>query len=518
MFGFSTILAVIAIFLIAWAMEGRARRPVLVLPALAALAVAVGVRLFSGAGLWLTASGLLLDLGAGLLVAGSYLKLRDAQPKRFLLPAALSLFLAAITYIPTATQQILGRTGSDTDPAGTPSDARRTAPDRFLLELGPDDHISEVASILHRYGARAERAFPTVTLLDDEDLAQYYLVFSSPERRGALMKALLADRENVDNAELDVFVEAIPAIEVRGGLSERELTRASANDPRLNQQWGLERTRANELHERLRSVTPEGTAVVAIVDTGVDEKHEDIRDSFDQSPGTGDRNGHGTHCAGVAGAATNNAIGIASYNWESRFVKIRSYKALADNGGGSAETVAQAIIDATRDGADVISLSLGSWSPVPPKVEVDAIEYALDNGVIVVAAAGNAAADAKEHSPANIDGVITVSAVDQSNRRASFSNRNAGLKRPIAAPGVGILSLKPGNQYVALNGTSMATPHVAGLLGVMRALNPDLSADEAYELLRQTGEDGPDTSGVGRTVNAAAAVEAVQASVFASAG
>ena len=479
--------------------------------------MAIGTRLFSGAGVLPVVAGLFLDLGAGLVVAGAYLKLRNAEPRRFLLPAALSLFLASIAYIPTVTQQILGRTGSDTAPAGAPSDAHRTASDRFLLELGPDDHISEVASILDRFGARAERAFPTVTLQDDEDLAQYYLVFSEPERRAALMEALRADRENVDNAELDVFVEAIPAIEVRGGLPELELTRAGANDPRLNQQWGLERTNAGELHERLRSFTPERTAVVAIVDTGVDEKHEDIRDSFDKSPGTGDRNGHGTHCAGVAGAATNNAVGIASYNWESRFVKIRSYKALADNGGGSAETVAQAIIDATRDGADVISLSLGSWSPVPPKVEVDAIEYALKNGVIVVAAAGNASSDAKEHSPANIDGVITVSAVDQSNRRASFSNRNTGLKRPIAAPGVGILSLKPGNQYVALNGTSMATPHVAGLLGVMRALNPDLSAGEAYELLRRTGEDGPDAAGVGRTVNAAAAVEAVQASVFASA-
>lgn len=507
MIGFSTLLAVVALCLLAWAMEGRTRRPPLALPALLLLALAVAARLFAGDAIFLTIGGLFLDLGAGLLVAGGYLKLRRAEPKRFLLPAALSLFVAGLAYIPPAASRFRHATPADT--------SQDHVKGRLLLELGPDDDLSEVAAILDRFGAKAERAFPKMTLADDEDLAQYFIVFAENERLGALMKALVADRENVDTAEWDDLVQAVPTVEYTPALSERAWVGRLANDPRFNQQWGLALTNANVLHQRLRSIYPERPAVVAIVDTGVDEGHEDIRDVFDADQGTGDVNGHGTHCAGVAGAATNNGIGIASYNWDSRFVVIRSYKALGDNGGGSAETVAQAIIDAARDGVDVISLSLGSWSPVPPKVEVAAIEFALGKGVIVVAAAGNAGGDAGDHAPSNIEGVISVAAVDQSNHRASFSNRNTGLKRPIAAPGVGILSLKPGDGYVALNGTSMAAPHVAGLIGVMRALDPDLTAEEAYELIRRTGEEGPDAASVGRTIDAAAAVEAVQANHFA---
>lgn len=507
MIGISTLLAVIALCLLAWAMEGRTRRPLLVLPSLLMLALALATRLLSGDALLLTVGGLFLDLGAGLLVAGGYLKLRDAQPKRFLLPAALSLFLAGLAYVPPAARYVWNSVTGETSATHVRG--------HFLLELGPDDDISEVAAILQRFGARAERAFPRMTLADDEDLAQYYIVYGENDRLGPLMEALEADKEDVDSAEWDALVQAVPTPEYAPSLSEQELAGSLANDPRLDQQWGLLYTNANVLFERLRSMSPRRPAIVAIVDTGVDDGHEDIKDTFDASPGTGDGNGHGTHCAGVAGAATNNGIGIASYNWDSRFVLIRSYKALGNNGGGSAETVAQAIIDAARDGADVISLSLGSYAPVPPKVEVDAIEFALAKGAIVVAAAGNASANARDHAPSNIAGVISVAAVDQSGRRASFSNRNTGLERPIAAPGVGILSLKPGNGYVALNGTSMAAPHVSGLLGVMRAIDPDLTADEAYQILRRTGQEGPDAPSIGRTIDAAGVVEALQQNLFA---
>jgi thermitase len=273
-----------------------------------------------------------------------------------------------------------------------------------------------------------------------------------------------------------------------------------ADDPQLTAQWGLGIAGGEGVHELLNTIEPEKQAVVAILDTGVDAAHEDIQGVFESSPGNSDGNGHGTHCAGIAGAATNNGLGIASFNWNSRFVRVRGYRALAASGGGSAESVAQSIVDAVRDGADVVSLSLGSWSPTPPKVETDAVQYALRNGVFVVAAAGNSSSDAREQAPANIEGVIAVAAVDQNGRRARFSNRNDRLSRPIAAPGVGIVSLKPGNEYVALNGTSMATPFVSGLLGVLRAIDPELTADEAYALLHDTGRTGPDAGRVGRTI------------------
>jgi thermitase len=106
------------------------------------------------------------------------------------------------------------------------------------------------------------------------------------------------------------------------------------------------------------------------------------------------------------------------------------------------------------------------------------------------------------HMPSNIPGVIAVAAVDEQGRKASFSNINTRLSRPIASPGVNILSLEPGGRYGLKSGTSMATPLVAGLIGVMRSLNPEVTAEEAWEILRDTGTEGPDVSSTGRTIQA----------------
>lgn len=220
------------------------------------------------------------------------------------------------------------------------------------------------------------------------------------------------------------------------------------------------------------------------------------------------RQGHGTHCAGIAGAATNNGVGIASLNYEGRFVRILGFAALSDSGGGTVESVAKAIIDAADAGA-VISLSLGGYSPTPPAAQLNAIEYALARKAIVVVAAGNEDDDAAHSAPANTPGVIVVSAVDRQGRKADFSNTVANLKWPIAAPWVDIMSLGPGHQYVPMSGTSMATPMVAGLLGVMRSLKPDLSARDAYDILRETGTTGPDATRCGQTIDVAAALAAV---------
>ena len=187
------------------------------------------------------------------------------------------------------------------------------------------------------------------------------------------------------------------------------------------------------------------------------------------------------------------------------------YPALGSNGSGSLESIAQAIIDATKADADVISMSLGSVAPYQPKVLVDAVEFAQKRGVIVAASAGNSNRDAYNHFPSNIAGVIAVAAVDQDLKKARFSNTVNRLSRPLAAPGVDILSLFPKNEYRPLSGTSMSTPMVTGLLGVMRALNPDLTADQAYTILHETGTTVADTPRVGRVMNAEAAILATLA-------
>jgi thermitase len=127
----------------------------------------------------------------------------------------------------------------------------------------------------------------------------------------------------------------------------------------------------------------------------------------------------------------------------------------------------------------------------------------------VVASAGNSNADARDHIPSNVDGVIVVAAVDQNLGKARFSNTNTSLALPLAAPGVDILSLKPNNKYVPLSGTSMSTPMVSGLIGILRSFNPDLTTQQAYDILHETGKTLDDSPRIGRLINAEAAIQTV---------
>ncbi|TAE56007.1 MAG: subtilisin, partial [Bacteroidetes bacterium] len=233
---------------------------------------------------------------------------------------------------------------------------------------------------------------------------------------------------------------------------------------------------------------------------------------YERTGGEGDqdRHSHGTHCAGLATAATNNGKGIGSLNWDGEYLSLSGYPALDASGRGTDVTVSRAILAAADGGADVISLSLGGPSLFgPPKAQSDAIQYARKKGAIVVVAAGNSNDDARRYSPANIKGVITVSAVNEQFEKAPFSNTNSGLKMPIASPGVNIFSSIPGGQYQSFNGTSMATPIVSGLIGVMRSLNPNLTGEQAYEIIKATGKQLNDSDKVGLLIQPKAALEAV---------
>ncbi|MCS7086362.1 MAG: S8 family serine peptidase, partial [Bacteroidia bacterium] len=324
----------------------------------------------------------------------------------------------------------------------------------------------------------------------------------------ALKKALSDDRENVDYVEPNVVMGLYEPIASQR-LRSRELEAVEPNDPRAPEQWALQASGESAAFARLSNLRPKKRAKVAILDTGVDGGHEDLKSAFGTSPGDGDRHGHGTHCAGIAGAVTHNGKGVASLNWGGRFVEIRGYYALDERGSGSIERIAQAIVDAAEARMDVLSLSLGGRSLFPPRVMVKAVEYARRLGCIVVVAAGNSNDDASRYSPANVPGVICVAATDAENRKADFSNVTKGLEMAVSAPGVDILSLKPGGNYVSMSGTSMATPMVAGILGVMRALRPELDAQTAYNILRSTGRAPNGSDLVGPIVNADAAIAAV---------
>ncbi|MDO3678186.1 S8 family peptidase [Paenibacillus ehimensis] len=231
--------------------------------------------------------------------------------------------------------------------------------------------------------------------------------------------------------------------------------------------------------------------VVAVVDTGVDLNHSDLRDHLISGfnaiqPGArpADDVGHGTHVAGVIGALVNNNLGVAGMSWYNRIMPV---KVLDSSGAGSTYAVAQGIIWATDHGAKVINMSLGNYADA--QFLHDAIKYAYDRDVVLIAASGNDNTNRPGY-PAAYPEVLGVAAVDARKQKAAFSNYGDYIG--VTAPGVNIASTYPNNQYAALSGTSMASPHVTALAALIRSVNPKLKNTEVYRIIRGTAMDlGP---------------------------
>lgn len=261
------------------------------------------------------------------------------------------------------------------------------------------------------------------------------------------------------------------------------------NDPLYDEQWALSIIDAPEGWD---IETGSSDIVIAITDTGVDYTHPDLAANIwnndGETPDNGidddgngyiddirgwdfsnndnnpfDDHGHGTHCAGIASAVTNNDVGIAGVSWNCRIMPV---KGLNKYGSGSSEDLANCIYYAADNGADVISMSWGSSSP--SSLIEDALEYAYTKGIFLVAAAGNSDTSRK-HYPSGFEKVLSVSATDENDEKASFSNY--GYCVDVAAPGVSILSTLPNENYKRYSGTSMACPHVAGLAGLILSKN-----------------------------------------------
>ncbi|RKP55620.1 peptidase S8 [Cohnella endophytica] len=228
--------------------------------------------------------------------------------------------------------------------------------------------------------------------------------------------------------------------------------------------------------------------IVAVVDTGVQADHPDLKGRLvggtnivDPSKPPDDDVGHGTHVAGIIAAEVNNNEGVAGMTW---YTKIMPVKVLDSTGAGSTYSVAEGIIWATDHGAHVINMSLGNYAQAD--FLHDALKYAYDHGVILVAASGNDNTDRPGY-PAAYPEVIAVSATDPDESRAEYSN--FGDYIDVAAPGTSIPSTYPGSRYASLSGTSMASPHVAALASLVRSANPNLTNAEVMDLLNRTAKD-----------------------------
>jgi thermitase len=380
----------------------------------------------------------------------------------------------------------------------------------LLVELPEGTSLDRLDALTQTYGLQYERAFTPEKPLDT-DLDDYFLVEIPEEREDAIQEILEAFRESglIDWVERNDEVQVAPPVEAPARPVRKEY---GINDPGLQFLWGFEEMDVAVLYQFLREsgVRPAKKALIAILDTGVDGDHEDLKANFQSTKAqyNRDRVGHGTHCAGIAAAVSNNGVGIASFAPTNQFYTVTSIKVLNDFGQGTQASIVNGIIEAADRGADVISMSLGGRSDDKKELAYQkAIRYANQAGAIVVAAAGNNDGYARDISPANSEGVIVVSALDTLLNRASFSNRVQGLAMPLAAPGVAIYSTVPGNQYKVFNGTSMATPYVAGLVGLMKSFQPSLTTQQAYGILRDTGLPTSSPADTGPFIQPGAAVQ-----------
>jgi thermitase len=390
-----------------------------------------------------------------------------------------------------------------------------------LPELAPDGEIfvkaykpadlEIIRRILTPWKVTLEPAFPQVadtasTLLDD-----YYKIDIPAEFAGAyeqIQELLINSGRAEDVALNEIFVLSEGQIPLNGTILSSG-TAASVlypvNDPLADSMGHWPLLHFQNFIPLLAKRQPVRKAKIAILDTGIDANHEDLKELFVSSGQQHDRDvvGHGTHCAGIAAAVTNNGIGIGSFCGNRDWVQITSVKVLNDFGAGTQQSILAGLITAADGGADVISMSLGGpRNALSQRLYNEAIQYANRKGAIVVVAAGNDSRKALRVVPAASPYAITVTAVDENGQKAGFSNffENSTAELGLAAPGTRILSTLPGNRYGRMNGTSMAAPCVAGLVALLKALQPDLTTRQAFELLYQTGAETPNTLQTGRLV------------------
>lgn len=257
--------------------------------------------------------------------------------------------------------------------------------------------------------------------------------------------------------------------------------------------WGLTSIRAAEAWD----VSTGSNVTVAVIDTGVDLDHPDLKGNISTSasknfvePGQSptDDFGHGTHVAGIIAAVADNGQGAAGVAFGA---KIAAVRVLGVDGTGTTWSTVAAIDWAVAKGCKVLNMSLGSPDSSP--LEAEAIAKATAAGSLVVAAAGNEAADGNYlEYPACYPGVLSVAAIDANEKRASFSNFNSFVG--VAAPGVDIFStiptkMSPASPYGFLSGTSMAAPMAAGVAALIYAQSPRLTPAQVIDRMKKSARD-----------------------------
>ena len=442
----------------------------------------------------------------------------------------------------------------------SPALAREIEPDlsRDTLKLGPNVSSANVRALLARHGIRDVTPLHTdhvrrklVSGAAAADLAQQVRQrFPARSARNASGVAPDLSRTYVLVVNGDTYAVAA-GLRTEPGVEYAEpdgfvAVAMTPNDPYYSSSnsygpfddlWGLKKISSGTAWD---TATGSGV-VVAIVDSGIDYTHSDLAANVwtnsgeiagngidDDSNGKiddvrgwdfiganhmspaqdndpADDLGHGTHVAGTVAAVGNNSTGVIGVAFGA---KVMAVKGLAGSGYGDYSSLAACIQYAADNGADVVN---NSWAGGYTQVVEDALSYAASLGVVIVSAAANSNLDVANFHPASSTHSMAISAYDYQDQKASFSNW--GTKIDVAAPGVAILSTTMGGGYAWWDGTSMASPHVAGLAALLIQHRPTYSRQQIVNAIRVSADDvgtsGPDIySGRGR-INAPAALSAL---------
>ncbi len=258
------------------------------------------------------------------------------------------------------------------------------------------------------------------------------------------------------------------------------------NDPGFDRQYGLKKPGYPKAWNETKG---NKNVRIGIVDSGIDADHPDIkgkiaakRDFVSSGSGAEDNIGHGTHVAGIAAANTGNRRGVAGGCPNCKLLIAKSVGTFS----GSDADIAKGINWSVNNGADVVNLSLGG--PQESETLRRAVNRAWNQGSVVVAAAGNSGDNTRNY-PAAYKRVMAVASTNRYDDRSSFSNRGNWIS--VAAPGSGILSTVPGGKYAQKSGTSMSSPNVAALAGLLSSQN--MGNSQIRQRIQNTAVDlGPD--------------------------
>lgn len=388
-------------------------------------------------------------------------------------------------------------------------------PGELLIRLTPEaakelqrlHSKSEISALLTKHNIESQRPIFPLSIRSSNLQRTYLLRFS-----------ITADLKTLKAAFVDSdLIEEVSYNYLRPTLTDPIVP----NDPQYPEQWSLP---SIKLPETWAIEKGDKQVVIAIVDSGIDYRHEDLKQKIWVNPGeipeneldddgNGyiddihgwdftdapnvqaegdfidgdnepiDESGHGTHVAGIAGAMPDNDIGIAGVAWNCPLMAVRAGLSLGDSSRLQDDDSAAAIVYATDNGASIINMSWGSSQH--SFVIQDAINYAHSHGVVLIGAAGNSK-ESDSFFPAAYRNVISVASTTQNKER--FHRTNFGASVDIGAPGNGILSTQINNNYRTLTGTSMAAPHVAGVAALMLSKRPALTHEEVRQILINTSD------------------------------